>query len=188
MHISVSGELLLQLCQLGSEGGLVVGFQAAQVQPQGVAGDAADHRPRQAAQRGLQAGQGAAGLSGAGGAQGQAVAGQGVHRQGAAADLAEHRLCRHGVAVAHRPLQRGAQGLGLRAHLATFAEHTFPVLLVLGLLSRFAASGLLFMTLIIEIFVYPDAWPTHLIWGGLLLMVISRGAGKWSLDRVLGLV
>ncbi|MCI1679569.1 MAG: DoxX family protein [Ewingella americana] len=76
----------------------------------------------------------------------------------------------------------------IAAHLATFAEHTFPVLLVLGLLSRFAASGLLFMTLIIEIFVYPDAWPTHLIWGGLLLMVISRGAGKWSLDRVLGLV
>lgn len=76
----------------------------------------------------------------------------------------------------------------IAAHLATFAEHTFPLLLVLGLLSRFAASGLLFMTLIIEIFVYPDAWPTHLIWGGLLLMVISRGAGKWSLDRVLGLV
>lgn len=76
----------------------------------------------------------------------------------------------------------------IAAHLATFAEHTFPVLLVLGLFSRFAASGLLFMTLIIEIFVYPDAWPTHLIWGGLLLMVISRGAGKWSLDRVLGLV
>lgn len=76
----------------------------------------------------------------------------------------------------------------IAAHLATFAEHTFPVLLVLGLLSRFAASGLLFMTLIIEIFVYPDAWPTHLIWSGLLLMVISRGAGKWSLDRVLGLV
>ena len=76
----------------------------------------------------------------------------------------------------------------IAAHLATFAEHTFPVLLVLGLLSRFAASGLLFMTLVIEIFVYPDAWPTHLIWGGLLLMVISRGAGKWSLDRVLGLV
>ncbi|NWA39605.1 DoxX family protein [Pseudomonas reactans] len=76
----------------------------------------------------------------------------------------------------------------IAAHLATFAEHTFPVLLVLGLLSRFAASGLLFMTLIIEIFVYPDAWPTHLIWGGLLLMVVSRGAGKWSLDRALGLV
>ncbi|WP_312742760.1 DoxX family protein [Cedecea neteri] len=76
----------------------------------------------------------------------------------------------------------------IAAHLATLAEHTFPVLLVLGLFSRFAAAGLLFMTLVIEIFVYPDAWPTHLIWGGLLLLVIARGAGRWSLDRVLRLV
>ncbi|WP_235212925.1 DoxX family protein [Cedecea neteri] len=75
----------------------------------------------------------------------------------------------------------------IAAHLATFAEHTFPVLLVLGLFSRFAAAGLLFMTLVIEIFVYPDAWPTHLIWGGLLLLIIARGAGRWSLDRVLKL-
>lgn len=75
----------------------------------------------------------------------------------------------------------------IAAHLATFAEHTFPVLLVLGLFSRFAAAGLLFMTLVIEIFVYPDAWPTHLIWGGLLLLIIARGAGRWSLDRILRL-
>ncbi|AIR61080.1 DoxX family protein [Cedecea neteri] len=75
----------------------------------------------------------------------------------------------------------------IAAHLATLAEHTFPVLLVLGLFSRFAAAGLLFMTLVIEIFVYPDAWPTHLIWGGLLLSIIARGAGRWSLDRVLRL-
>lgn len=76
----------------------------------------------------------------------------------------------------------------IAAHLATFAEHTFPVLLVLGLFSRFAATGLLFMTLVIEIFVYPDAWPTHLIWGGLLLLIIARGAGRWSLDRIFRLV
>lgn len=75
----------------------------------------------------------------------------------------------------------------IAAHLATLAEHTFPVLLVLGLFSRFAATGLLFMTLVIEIFVYPDAWPTHLIWGGLLLLIIARGAGRWSLDSVLRL-
>lgn len=75
----------------------------------------------------------------------------------------------------------------IAALLATFAEHTFPVLLVLGLFSRFAAAGLLFMTLVIEIFVYPDAWPTHLIWGGLLLLIIARGAGRWSLDRILRL-
>ncbi len=76
----------------------------------------------------------------------------------------------------------------IAAHLATLAEHGFPVLLVLGLFSRFAAAGLLFMTLVIEIFVYPDAWPTHLIWGGLLLLILSRGAGRWSLDRLFGLV
>lgn len=76
----------------------------------------------------------------------------------------------------------------IAAHLATLAEHGFPVLLVLGLFSRFAATGLLFMTLVIEIFVYPDAWPTHLIWGGLLLLILSRGAGRWSLDRLFGLV
>lgn len=76
----------------------------------------------------------------------------------------------------------------IAAHLATLAEHSFPVLLVLGLFSRFAAAGLLFMTLVIEIFVYPDAWPTHLIWGGLLLLILSRGAGRWSLDRFFRLV
>ncbi|EPF19168.1 DoxX [Cedecea davisae] len=76
----------------------------------------------------------------------------------------------------------------IAAHLATLAEHGFPVLLVLGLFSRFAAAGLLFMTLVIEIFVYPDAWPTHLIWGGLLLLILSRGAGRWSLDRFFVLV
>ncbi|WP_227318996.1 DoxX family protein [Cedecea davisae] len=76
----------------------------------------------------------------------------------------------------------------IAAHLATLAEHGFPVLLVLGLFSRFAAAGLLFMTLVIEIFVYPDAWPTHLIWGGLLLLILSRGAGRWSLDRLFKLV
>lgn len=75
----------------------------------------------------------------------------------------------------------------IAAHLATYAEHGFPLLLVLGLFSRFAASGLLFMTLVIEIFVYPDAWPTHLTWAGLLLLIMARGAGKLSLDNVLKL-
>ncbi|WP_256347527.1 DoxX family protein, partial [Pseudomonas gingeri] len=48
----------------------------------------------------------------------------------------------------------------LAAHLATYAEHLFPVLLVLGLLTRPAALALLGMTAVIEVFVYPDAWPT----------------------------
>ncbi|OWQ34923.1 DoxX family protein [Pseudomonas sp. DrBHI1] len=75
----------------------------------------------------------------------------------------------------------------LAAHLATYAEHLFPLLLVLGLFTRLSALALLGMTLVIEIFVYPDAWPTHLSWAGLLLLLIARGGGALSLDRVLRL-
>ncbi len=70
----------------------------------------------------------------------------------------------------------------IAAPLATFAEHALPLLLVAGLLTRFAALGLLAMTAVIEIFVYPQAWPTHLSWAALLLPLISQGAGKFSLD------
>ncbi|MFJ4396758.1 DoxX family protein [Pseudomonas sp. NPDC089396] len=75
----------------------------------------------------------------------------------------------------------------LAAHLATYAEHLFPLLLVLGLFTRLSALALLGMTTVIEVFVYPDAWPTHLSWAGLLLLLIGRGAGALSLDRVLRL-
>jgi putative oxidoreductase len=71
------------------------------------------------------------------------------------------------------------------AHLAAYAEHVFPLLLLLGLFTRLSALALLGMTLVIEIFVYPDAWPTHLSWACLLLYLIGRGAGAASLDRVL---
>jgi putative oxidoreductase len=75
----------------------------------------------------------------------------------------------------------------IAAYAATYSEHLFPLLLVLGLFTRFAASALLIMTLIIEIFVYPDAWPTHLSWAGLLLPLIAIGGGKVSLDRLLSI-
>ena len=71
------------------------------------------------------------------------------------------------------------------AYVATTAEHLFPILLVLGLLTRVSAGGLLVMTAVIEIFVYPDAWPTHLSWTGLLLPLIALGGGRISLDRAL---
>lgn len=71
------------------------------------------------------------------------------------------------------------------ARLATGAEHLFPVLLVLGLFTRTSALALLGMTTVIEIFVYPDGWPTHLSWAGLLLPLVARGGGKWSLDHAL---
>lgn len=73
----------------------------------------------------------------------------------------------------------------LAAQLATWSEHLFPVLLVLGLFTRFSAAALLGMTAVIEIFVYPDAWPTHLTWAGLLLPLLAYGGGGWSVDRVL---
>jgi putative oxidoreductase len=67
-------------------------------------------------------------------------------------------------------------------YAATVSEHLFPLLLVLGLFTRLSATALLVMTLVIEIFVYPDAWPTHLSWAGLLLPLIAVGGGKLSAD------
>ena len=72
----------------------------------------------------------------------------------------------------------------IAAHAAAYSEHLFPILLVLGLFTRVSAAALLGMTAVIEIFVYPDAWPTHLSWVGLLLPLIARGGGAWSLDRL----
>ena len=73
----------------------------------------------------------------------------------------------------------------IAAYAAAYSEHLFPLLLVLGLFTRISATALFIMTLIIEIFVYPDAWPTHLSWAGLLLPLIALGGGKLSLDRLL---
>jgi putative oxidoreductase len=73
----------------------------------------------------------------------------------------------------------------IAAHLATYSEHLFSILLVLGLFTRFSALAFLGMTTVIEVFVYPDAWPTHLSWAAILLLLIGRGGGTWSLDRLL---
>jgi putative oxidoreductase len=75
----------------------------------------------------------------------------------------------------------------IAAHLATYSEHLFPILIVLGLMTRFSALALLGMTLVIQIFVYPLGWPTHLLWGALLLYLVRFGAGPLSLDRLLRL-
>ena len=72
------------------------------------------------------------------------------------------------------------------AVMATTAEHIFPVLLVLGLFTRGAALGLLGMTLVIQIFVYPDAWwPVHSLWAALCLVLIVRGGGLFSADALI---
>lgn len=71
------------------------------------------------------------------------------------------------------------------AYLAAFAEHFFPALLVLGLATRFSALALLGMTLVIEIFVYPQAWPTHGVWAACFLFLMMRGPGPISLDHLI---
>lgn len=69
------------------------------------------------------------------------------------------------------------------AYMATYAEHLLPALLVIGLFTRLSALGLLGMTMVIQIFVYPEAWwQVHIIWVALALVLIVRGGGKLSLD------
>ena len=74
----------------------------------------------------------------------------------------------------------------LAARLALGAEHLFPILVVLGLATRFSALALLVMTLVIQIFVYPEAWwQVHIVWVALALVLMVRGGGKLSLDQML---
>ncbi len=73
---------------------------------------------------------------------------------------------------------------GAAATLATWAEHLFPILLLFGLATRLSALALLGMTLVIQTFVYPDAWPTHLSWAAILLPLVARGGGAWSVDAL----
>lgn len=71
------------------------------------------------------------------------------------------------------------------AWMATLGEFVLPILLVFGLLTRFAAAGLLAMTLVIQIFVFPGAWwSAHALWAALLIYLIARGGGGWSLDHL----
>ena len=67
------------------------------------------------------------------------------------------------------------------AFLSGCGEITFPVLLVLGFATRFAALGLLFMTLIVELTV-PDGWPIHLTWAAMALGIMAWGPGRFSVD------
>lgn len=71
----------------------------------------------------------------------------------------------------------------IAAYAGAYAEHLLPLLLVLGLGTRWAALGLLGMTAVIQTLVYPDAWPTHLSWAAPLLYLVARGGGAISLDN-----
>lgn len=70
--------------------------------------------------------------------------------------------------------------------IAAYAEHILPMLIVLGLFTRIGATGLLIMTLVIQFFVYPEAWwSVHVIWCALALTLILKGGGTFSLDHLL---
>ena len=71
------------------------------------------------------------------------------------------------------------------AYMAATAEHVFPVLLLIGLGTRYSALALLGMTLVIQTFVYPNAYPTHGMWAAVMLYLIARGPGVFSVDHIL---
>jgi putative oxidoreductase len=73
----------------------------------------------------------------------------------------------------------------IAAHMAAFAEHFFPVLILVGFATRFSAMALLGMTITIQLFVYPDAYPTHGTWAAVLLYLMATGPGKLSVDHLI---
>ncbi len=73
----------------------------------------------------------------------------------------------------------------IAAPLAAFAEHLFPLLILIGLATRFSALALLVMTATIQLLVYPDAYPTHGVWAAVLLFLIAKGPGAVSIDRLI---
>jgi len=73
------------------------------------------------------------------------------------------------------------------APMASTVEIGCSVLLVVSLASRLATLPMLGMLLTIQLFVYPSAWPEHLVWGSILLFLLTRGPGAISIDRLIGL-
>ncbi|MBQ0771759.1 MAG: DoxX family protein [Sphingomonadales bacterium] len=77
----------------------------------------------------------------------------------------------------------------LGAYVTTYTEHLLPILLLLGLATRIGALGVLGMTLVIQTFVFPEMavwWQTHILWVAMALILIVRGGGIFSLDRLIG--
>jgi putative oxidoreductase len=71
------------------------------------------------------------------------------------------------------------------ARLAMFNELAFPIFLFLGLATRLATLPLLGMVFVIEVFVYPQAWAEHLMWASMLVVLLTRGPGVFSLDHLI---
>lgn len=112
-----------------------------------------------------------------------------------------HEVVRHHLRVPAFPLELKPSALvlfrdeyalpvippGLAAWLATLAEFVLPIALLLGLFTRLSALALLAMTLVIQIFVYPEAWwPTHIMWVAIALSLVVNGPGRISLDALAG--
>ncbi len=77
----------------------------------------------------------------------------------------------------------------LGAYVTTYMEHLLPILLLFGLATRLGALGVLAMTMVIQIFVFPEMavwWQTHILWVAMALVLIVRGGGLFSLDRLIG--
>lgn len=73
----------------------------------------------------------------------------------------------------------------LAATTAATAEHVFPLLILVGLATRFSAVALLVMTMTIQLLVYPDAYPTHGVWAAVLLFLVAKGPGTLSVDQLI---
>jgi putative oxidoreductase len=73
----------------------------------------------------------------------------------------------------------------LAAAMAAGFEVGCSVLLLLGLGTRLAALPLIGMIMTIQLFVYPQAWSEHLVWGSILLGLVTRGGGAISLDHLI---
>jgi len=73
----------------------------------------------------------------------------------------------------------------IAAYLATMVEHVTPLMLVFGLGARLGATAMLGMTLVIQLFVYPQSYPDHLLWAGPLLYLVMKGPGVLSIDHIL---
>jgi putative oxidoreductase len=70
------------------------------------------------------------------------------------------------------------------AYAGTAAEFFFALMIMLGLGTRLAALGLLGVTTLIQLFVFPQAWPTHILWYALLVLLLKQGGGRLSIERL----
>lgn len=111
------------------------------------------------------------------------VEGFAVDLLGGTLELGWPRLADSAVALFRDEYQLPLVSPVLAAYGAAVAEHLLPVLLLIGLGTRFAALALLVMTAVIQFLVYPDAWPLHGTWATILLYLAATGPGRLSLDH-----